>query len=245
MKIRKSDLLQKKFYNQLNENENAQFDHLLVSDAAFAAEYQMYRGVGAYLANQQLVDFREKLSNISQQYQQESKPRIVKMNQRQWYYVASVAAVILLFIGSYYFAGRNTSSEELFYQYYSTDNVYLNTRSGDITPAENLEKGLLLFESEKFKESIEFFEQMPNSITAVYYSGVAHMELGEYEVAIYKFDQVIQNYVNVFFDQSQWYKGLCLLKMEKNADAKAVFYKISHSNSFYNKQAMEVSSKLK
>lgn len=245
MKSSKSDLLQKKYFNQLNDNENTVFNSLLVSDAAFAADYQIYRGVGAYLANQQLVDFREKLSAISKQYDNNTRNRTVRLSSKYWYYAASVAAILLVFLGTYYFSSQTTSTDELFLKYYSTDNVYLNTRSGNVTPTENLEKGLLLFESEKFRESIQFFEQMPNSITALYYSGVAHMEIGEYDVAIFKFDQVINNYMNVFYDQSQWYKGLCLLKKGKTNEARTLFVKIGKSESYYNKQARELSAKLK
>ena len=72
-----------------------------------------------------------------------------------------------------------------------------------------------------------------------------HMEIDEFEVAKYKFDQVIDDYVNVFYDQALWYKGLCLLKQNKEEDARLVFAKIAKSESYYNEQAKEIVSKLK
>lgn len=246
MKASRMDLIEKKVFRGLGEAEVLKFDQLLASDPDFAKEYFLFKNVMNYIAKKDLMDFRDKLNSVHQDFISSSptKSKIVSFSQIK-YYAASVAAVALIFIGSYFYLNQQKTADQLFQQYYHVDDVYLNTRSGNANATGLLEQGLLLFEKDQYKESINYFEQLPTSITAVYYSGVAHMELNEYEVAIYKFDQVISDYLNVFYDQANWYKGLCLLKQNKTAEAKNIFQSISKTDSYYSIQAKELLNKLK
>ncbi|OYT14710.1 MAG: hypothetical protein B7C24_16875 [Bacteroidetes bacterium 4572_77] len=203
-------------------------------------------GVTTYLSDNNTRNFRDQLHKVQNEYQQDMKKsnKIVAFN-KAWHYVASIAAVVVIALSSMYMLDQNKSAEELFQEYYNIDNVYLNTRSGNSTNTDILEQGLILFEKNEYQQSINYFEQLPTSVTALYYSGVAHMEIGEYEIAIFKFDQVISDYLNVFYDQAKWYKGLCLLKQNKTKEAQNIFKNISKSNSYYSQQAKELSSSLK
>lgn len=245
MKVSKTDLIQKKVLRELSESELIEFNRLYETDSEFRLEFKMAKELMTYVGNEELLAFRGQLADISKSHRgQNSKGRLISL-KRNWSYVASVAAVAVVLFGSYFFLNQHHSSNELFEQYYNTDEVYLNTRSGSVHSNSVLEQGLVLFESNKFEESIDYFEQLPTSVTALYYSGVAHMEIGEYEVAEFKFDQVISDYLNVFYDQAQWYKGLCLVKLDKEQEAKTIFTMISQSNSYYKDQAIELAKQMK
>jgi len=243
MKASQEGLIKKKILNDLVDDELKQFNHLLETDEAFARDYNMAQSLAGYVANEKLFDFRNKLQNISAKFRKkEMKQRSLPI--RRMYTIASIAASIIILFGSYLYLQRQQKIDDLFQSFYNVDEVYLNTRSGNSTSTDLLEQGLLLFEKDKYLESINYFDQLPTSVTALYYSGVAHMELEEYEVAVFKFDQVIVSYLNVFHDQAQWYKGLCLMKQEKVNDAKDVFTRISHSESYYKGKAKELTKKL-
>lgn len=244
MKASKTDLIQKKVLKELSESEKVDFNRLIETDSEFRKEHKMAKELMAYVGNEKLFEFRTQLDSISKSHKSK-KPngRLISFN-KTLSYVASVASVAVILFGTYFFLNQENSSDVLYDQYYNTDEVFLNTRSGAIHSNSVLEQGLVLFEDNKFEESIDYFEQLPTSVTALYYSGVAHMEIGEYEVAEFKFDQVISNYLNVFYDQAQWYKGLCLVKQNKDQEAKGIFTMISQSNSYYKDQALGLTEQM-
>lgn len=245
MKASKTNLIQKKVLKELSESEKVDFNRLIETDSEFRKEYIMAKELMAYVGNEKLIEFRTQLDGISKSHKsKKSKGRLVSFN-KTWSYVASVAAVAVILFGTYFFFNQENASDALYDKFYNTDEVFLNTRSGSTHSNSVLEQGLVLFEDNKFEESIDYFEQLPTSVTALYYSGVAHMEIGEYEVAEFKFDQVISNYLNVFYDQAHWYKGLCLVKQDKDKEAKGIFTMISQSNSYYKDQALELTKQIK
>ena len=245
MKASKTDLIQKKVLKELVESELVEFNRLYETDSEFRKDYEMANELMAYVGKGELLEFKGQLNEISKSHKsRNSKGRIISL-RRSLSYVASIAAIAVILFGSYYFLNEQSATDKLFEQFYNTDEVFLNTRSGSTHSNSVLEQGLVLFEGNKFEESIDYFEQLPTSVTALYYSGVAHMEIGEYEIAEFKFDQVISNYLNVFYDQAQWYKGLCLVKQNKKQEAKGIFTMISQSNSYYKDQALELTKQMK
>jgi len=245
MTLSRSDLIELKVLNKLSESQEAEFDNLLDSDPTFAKEFVMVQDFAAYVTNDKVIDFREKLDSLHKDFiTEKSRSKVRFLNNNTWRLIASVAAVLVIALGSYFTWNQNSSADNLYKQYYQTDEIFLNTRSGNSEITDILEQGLILFENDKYEESINYFQQLPKSITATYYSGVAHMELGEYDVATYKFDQVIDDYLNVFYDQAKWYKGLCLVKQDKRKDASIILLDISKSNSYYKQQATELLKEL-
>lgn len=241
----KAELIEGKVMSTLLEHEEEEFSRLLSSDKSFAKDYHIVMQLSDYMSNESLREYRDTLHEIEKQYHKDQSANKLIDLKRYWKYAASVAAVAIVFLSGYWYFNQTISTDHLFKEYYKLDEVYLNTRSGNTTTTDLLEQGLLLFEKDQYMESINYFDQLPTSITAMYYSGVAHMEIGEYEVAKYKFDKVIDNYVNVFYDQAMWYKGLCLLQQTHVNEAKVIFNKISKSDSYYQNQAKELSDKLK
>ncbi len=246
MRTSKIDLIVKRIQKELNDLEQQELDNLIDSDPDFKKDNALADDLISHLADDQTHNFKTKLQNVQSDYfkNKNMKTNIIPF-KHFWQYAVSIASIVIIAFASMYLLNQNQTSEQLFEQYYNLDDVYLNTRSGSTNTTDILEKGLLLFEKDEYKKSIDYFEQLPNSITAIYYSGVAHMELKEYEVAIFKFDQVIDDYLNVFYDQATWYKGLCMLKQEKRKEAHNIFKTISKSNSYYSQQAEELSNSLK
>jgi len=246
MSASKIGLIVKKVFNKLKGSDEIEFNKLLNTDPLFTEDYYLVQNLTAYIGNEELIDYRKKLQNIQLDYNTSRNVGIrVFPFAQKWQYIASIAALLLIFVGSYYFSYQEVNTTALYEQYYNLDDVYLNTRSGNSTPSDLLEKGLMLFENDEYRESITYFEQLPQSVTALYYSGVAHMEINEYNIAIFKFDQVISDDLNIFYDQALWYKGLSLLKLQKSDEAESIFRKISTSDSYYSQKATKLVDNMK
>ncbi|MFH1000350.1 MAG: hypothetical protein V1783_05875, partial [Bacteroidota bacterium] len=128
---------------------------------------------------------------------------------------------------------------------YKADEVFVNTRSKANFNAGVLHYGMELLEKKEYAAALVEFNKLPTSVTANYFAGVANMELNMHEVAIFKFDYVIQDYLNLFYDQAQWYKGLCLVKLEKKKEAIALFEQIGMSESYFKEKAKEIVTDLR
>ena len=244
MSLSREDLIEQKVFGNLSSLQKLEFDLLLSSDKRFAQDYRIMNDLAVYLAKDNLYNFREKLGAIHDKYQSSKTNRIIHLN-KMWYSVASVAAILFIMFGSYYLINQPRTATELFNDYYQLDDIYLNIRGGNSLDTGVLEQGLILFEKDKYRESISYFEKLPNSITAIYYSGVAHMELGDYDIACYKFELVIKDYLNVFYDQALWYKGLCFIKQGRTKDAEKIMKEISKTDSYYGLQAKELLKELR
>lgn len=244
MRLSKLDLIELKLLNKASESQERDFVNLLHTDTVFAKEYALRSSLFSFISDEINMDFRKKLDSVYDDYSSKKSIPVISL-KNTWSYVASIAAVVIIAFGGYYLLNQDSTTDELYQKYYQLDDVYLNTRSGNTVNTDLLEQGLILFEKNKYEESISYFKQLPTSITATYYSGVAYMELNEYDVAVYKFNQVINDNLNVFYDQAKWYKSLCLLKLNKEEEAKGILRNISKTTSYYNTQAKELLKELK
>jgi len=149
--------------------------------------------------------------------------------------------IILLIMILYIVINNNI---DLYSKYYKRDNIYLSNR-GVKYDTTNIEKCLFLFENDELEKSLECFKLIQNSVTSTYYTGVIYMDLGKYKLAIYQFNIVINDNISIFYDQSMWYKGLCLLKLNNRQQSIIIFKKISISDSYYKKQSYDIYTQLK
>ena len=128
---------------------------------------------------------------------------------------------------------------------FQEDEVFVNTRSKANFDVDVLHLGMEFLEKKEFSAALTEFNKLPSSITANYYAGVANMELNNHQVAVSKFDYVIDDYLNLFYDQAQWYKGLCLVKLEKKPEAIELFDQISSTESYFKAKAKQIVADLR
>lgn len=236
-----------KIFKELDAVQSAQFDLLLASDEKFRKEFMFFDQLFSDLGNKKEMNLREKLDIIyKEMYGSKNKTKMIQIIKRNWILVAAVVAVLVT-VSAFWFSGLFNQSwnEQLYKTYYEEDEVFVNTRSKANFNVDVLHHGMELIENKNFSAALVEFNKLPNSITANYYAGVANMELNHPERAIYKFDYVINDYLNLFYDQAQWYKGLCLVKLEKNKEAIDLFNQISKSESYFKNKAKQILADLK
>ena len=104
-----------------------------------------------------------------------------------------------------------------------------------------LEAGIFKLKKRRYKQAIQKFNlilgQFPEDQNALFYGGFANFHLGEYEVAIKWFDQVISNPNITFHEEAEWYKAKSLLASGETAAGKELLKQIIDLNGFYAEQA--------
>lgn len=103
-----------------------------------------------------------------------------------------------------------------------------------------LEKALYKYKKAKYSEAIAMYNtilsQYKNDLNAQFYKAMALYQLGKYEKAILFYNQVIDEPVNVFDQEAEYYKALSLLHTNK-AEGKKLLQKIAEDAMFYSQKA--------
>jgi len=104
-----------------------------------------------------------------------------------------------------------------------------------------LDKALFKFKKEKYSEAIRIFDviikQYPDDINAIFYNGLSFYKLKKYNKAINYFDLVINDNINIFDQEAEWSKALCLLETNRSEGEK-LLQKIVDEAGFYSQKAM-------
>lgn len=247
MNIEHKRLMQAKIENTISEEDLAYFNQLVAENEDFRKEYEMLIDMISNLKDEKAMSLRNKLDKIYlEMYGSKKKTKMSQIVKRNWYSVAAAAAILIM-VGAFWFNQVNQKrwSDQLYENYYQEDEVFVNTRSKANFNVDVLHHGMELLEQKDFNAALAEFNKLPNSLTANYYAGVANMELNNHEIAVFKFDYVIDDYLNLFYDQAQWYKGLCLVKLKKKDEAIQLFSQISQTESYFKDKAKQIVADLK
>ncbi|PLW97741.1 MAG: hypothetical protein C0591_05905 [Marinilabiliales bacterium] len=158
--------------------------------------------------------------------------------------VQSIAASIAIFllVGASFLFNMNDSmtNEEIFGQYYTTENSILTVRSNTAAEYSPVNDGLKYFDQQNYEKALYAFELAPENVVAKLYAGFSYMELQQYDQAIEKFKNIIDQKDNLFIDQAEWNLGLCYIITNNTDQAKEILAQITNSNTIYNIRAQQL-----
>ena len=128
-------------------------------------------------------------------------------------------------------------------------NISANHRKSiEYTYFDFLEKGLSYFNNKNYDDAIDVFEiilsQYNNDLNAVFYMGLSYYEKHEYAKAIQFFDIAINADINVFYQESLWYKALSYKNIDKQK-YRDILKTIINENGFYATRAKQKADKIK
>ncbi len=110
-----------------------------------------------------------------------------------------------------------------------------------------IQRAMRLFESKDFAGCIEelnlLYDFNKDDANAQFYLGLCYYQLGKYTLAQTFFNKNLDNGINIFHQESEFYEAMCLLKTNQIELAKAQLQRIADNNGFYSIRAMEVLSK--
>ncbi len=109
-----------------------------------------------------------------------------------------------------------------------SDNYYLH---------QALSAAMLQFKDQKYTKCISSLSFIAgfneNDINCRFYIGMAYFYKKNYSAALKNFEECISNSNNAFLQESEYYKGLCLLELGNKAEAQTLFKKIADDGGFY------------
>ncbi len=239
--------------NYLNDNMDeltlAHFEEELLSNAGLAAELSFHKEVDKAVAEQDVMALRAKLRGIAMEENDRSIEKLgvsPKIKRIVWYAVASSIVVMLAF--SSLVMHKTYSNQQLYTSYYQPykNGSNVSRSASSINNEMNialrqLDKGnyptaLKMLQSASVKEQDGF--------SLRFYSGVAYQGLGDFKNAINSFNDVVRHGDNLLVEQSEWYIGLCYLKIEEREKAVKQFRYIVSRNGFYREQSSKLLKQL-
>lgn len=189
--------------------------------------------------------FSENVKAAQHRYKNNSSNKVKQFTK----YFASTAAVALLALfANYYFFTTNYSAEELYNNYYSTQDLPSFIIQSSNTNAKV--EAETLFKQKKYTAALKAFNTINKSSesinpSVILYTAVCYLELNDYDNAIRALKQLKESNT-LDFHKAYWFETLVYLKQNKTADAKKTLEIISKNNSYYNHyKAIELLKKLK
>ena len=237
------ELLEKFIDGDTSSEEAESVMRLIASDPGFQKEYKLRVGVNEAIKEKDIMELRYKLNMIYRQEITHGSGNIRHILQRNWH-LAAASITILVIIGSFLLSHLNRlAPDKLFEQYYTSDAVF-TTRSNDNNENLYLTLGLQKFQKQQYGEAILILKNIPDNIVSQYYLGISYIETNHFSKAKDSFNAILKREPNLFTEQAQWYKGLCLLKLNQITEASEIFTSINNSNSIFNQSAGEILKKI-
>ncbi|MBK7172073.1 MAG: tetratricopeptide repeat protein [Bacteroidales bacterium] len=194
-------------------------------------ELKLSRSIDNALKQDDIIDLRMKLLAVYNENKkaQPEVPVIRLFVKKFWYAAASL--ILLAAIGSTLFFNMQGSSpnEQLFKEYYSTENLINVTRSGDA----NIVEAVMKFQEGDYTTAEQLFRQIldaePANYSSWFYYGISCMETGHYDLAENAFSTIITEEQNLYVEHAEWYLGLSALKSNQTDRAKEQLQKIAQN----------------
>jgi hypothetical protein len=235
---------------ELNEDTLALFEDELIYNSGLAADLNFHREVDKAISESDVMALRANLRNISrEQHDQANEKRGIatpKTKNLFWYAAASV--IVLMVVFTSLMRGRNFSSQQLYanyYQPYKSGEGVSRSASGSYS---SLNTALKEINQGNYQKALESMSIVPakerDGYSINFYSGVAYQELGEYKRAIGSFSEVVHHGDNLLVEQSEWYMGLCYLRIDERQKALDQFRLIASRKGFYGEQSSKLLKQL-
>jgi len=231
---------------ELDIAQRMSFEAELQANSQLAAEFRMEQDLLEVLRDEEILDFKSKCLKAQQEVnlQRLGKARIIHYARKYWYAAASVVIILLVAGGMLLLNPGNYTNERLFKMYYESSEVTIS-RSGNV----NMVEALISFSKKDYASADKLFGEIlaaePANYAVMYYSGITNIELRNYDQAIEKFAEIIDDGQNLYVENAQWYLGLVyLIDDQKNKALEQFGIIASKSDHYYNSQAHSILEKL-
>ena len=110
-----------------------------------------------------------------------------------------------------------------------------------------IQRAMRLFDSKDYTGCIEelnlLYDYNKDDANTQFYLGLCYYQLGKYTLAQSFFNKNLDNAINIFHQESEFYEALCLLKTNQTELAKAQLQRIVVNKGFYCDRAKEILQK--
>ena len=232
--------------NEMAPSERAAFRKELRSSPDLANELKLSQSIDAAIGRDDIIDLRQKLiSSINANHSVKADVPVIRMHIRKiWYAAASLLVLCAVAATLFLQTSRNASNDELFSQYYNSENIVDQTR-GD----QNILEAVIKFQQKDFASASVLFKNIldkDNSNIAVwFYYGISNIETKNYDNSIKAFSTIIRQNDNLYIEHAEWFLGLCYLKNNQKDKAIDQFMAVaSNPDNFHRQEAKNILEKL-
>jgi len=230
---------------ELDGSMLADFEAELLMNSGLASDVAFHREIDKASSEGDIISLREKLQGISRAEQQRGS-QILGLSPRRkslfWY--AAASSIILMIVFTSLLRQKSYTSQQLYTSYYQPYRNGANVSRSAVSAEGAMNTALRQIESGDYASALTSLSAVPtgtqDGFSASFYRGVAYQELGQYKRALGSFGEVVSHGDNLLVEQSQWYIGLCYLRLEERERAVNQFRTIVKGNGFYRDQSKKI-----
>lgn len=242
------ELVQRYLNNELTAQERDAFEKELKHNNLLREELYMQRKIDLFIQDDDLENFKFELDYVYDNLIKKRKKKRYLSVGRMAFAAASILLLISLSV-VFLMNDNNVSGDKIFNEYYEGYPSSYITRSVEPCIKNNLyASALAQYEAKDYVSAKESFIAVSknhlNNIAARFYLGIVNVELGDYNSAIEYFNKVIKSKDQFYVEQSEWYKVLCLVKLNHKSHAITHLNAIVEQKGFYRSRAEEILLKL-
>lgn len=237
---------------ELDESLKNSFEDEIINNQNLSSEIMLFNEIDEAIREKDVMNLRSSLKTISKDLDGNEVRGLrniipYRLNKKFWY---AVAASIVVLIGSDVILHIHSNNIPKIYSefYQPAEFSPIITRSA--TNPEDLvfNEALTMLSIKEYDKALKLFSDIlnkDNKNSAVnFYVGTIYQMKELYAYAIESYKTVIEDGNNLFTEQSNWYLGLCYIKMDQRDKAIDQFKKISEGNAYYCNQSISILKKL-
>jgi anti-sigma-K factor RskA len=254
-----NQLLSEKYIEgTLSDQEQAEFELKMLSDADFAREVGETEDIVVatqVFGRSELKKELQRVANaeplpsdllsVTRQDTQATEGQLPRMRRIYQRLAGVAAAIVLIFAAGWWFTQKRTSPESLFVSYFEP---YPNVAAPIVrnaTAKKPLEQALLLYEQKNYAAAITQLSALSQQTEAVrFYLAMSHLSNGNAKAAIKHFAALKGNVSASYQKQTLWYLAMAHLANQDVNACKNVLKQLTSEDNFYQKKALELMKQL-
>ena len=235
--------------SEMDESALSSFEAEMLTNSGLAAEVVFHKEVQLAVGEMEVITLRGGLGDISRDGANENI-RILGITspKRRLLFWSAAASIAVLFALSALMQPTGYSDQDLYGSYYQPYRNGTNISRSASTSSNVLSAAILEIDKGDYQTALEMLKivsaNKQDSFSASFYSGEAYRALGDYKSAIASYTEVIRQGDNLLVEQSEWYKGLCYLKMNEREKAVNQFKAIVSRKGYYSEKSSSLLKKL-
>ncbi|MEI7422512.1 MAG: hypothetical protein WCK18_10475 [Prolixibacteraceae bacterium] len=237
-------------YEDMDEYASALFEEELLENSGLAHDLTFQKDIDRAIAETDVMALRAKLQEIASEEQEKNTELlgVASPKRKNLYWYAAASVVVAMVAVSSLLNITPKSDQQLYASFYEPYQPGSNVSRSGTASTGQMDKAVREIDKGHYSLALNMLEKASkvgnDGFSISFYSGVALQELGQYKNAIQSFSEVIRHGDNLLVEQSEWYIGLCYLRIEERDKALKQFRSIVARNGFYKDKSSKLLKQL-
>jgi tetratricopeptide (TPR) repeat protein len=233
--------LEEFMHNKLEPERSDSLANEISGNPDLRAELNLLREVDDALTECDIAELRNMLRDVAENVgitEEKSMIPGIRASHR----FRTVAAIFILLLGMSVMIRYLVSPSDDLTQFYEDAPTALTSfRSAVPDVNSQLSLGFEQYNNADFDRALATFQQVldrdNNNLPALFYKGASYQKLHDFSGAVMVYSEIIEHRDNIFYEQAEWYKGLCLLHLGEIEQVLFLMEAIIEREGFYKTKA--------